>query len=121
MPCRIEKIDGSGLLPIRAADRAFPTAYAFRRFLQRTLRDHLLDAPKANPLARLKLPRLDSLPTTLTRRWPAASKKLLSRDPAVFACLPIDHGVLPRQYRRRICGRARPMQEFSNKKIGFVY
>ena len=34
---RLEAVDGNGLLPLRAADRAFPTAYAFRRHLQQTL------------------------------------------------------------------------------------
>jgi deoxyribodipyrimidine photo-lyase len=87
---RVEKIDGNGLLPLRAADQAFPTAYAFRRFLQRTLREHLLDAPRPNPLARMALPRLDSLPTAIARRWPAASARLLSGG---AAALPIDHSV----------------------------
>ena len=63
VPVRVEKIDGNGLLPLRAADQAFPTAYAFRRFLQRTLREHLLDAPESDRFrAKLKLPRLKSLP-----------------------------------------------------------
>ena len=50
MSIRVERIDGSGLLPLCAADQVFSTAYAFRRFLQRTLREHLLDAPKTDPL-----------------------------------------------------------------------
>ena len=33
VPVRVEKIDGNGFLPLRATDQAFPTAYAFRRFL----------------------------------------------------------------------------------------
>jgi len=94
VPARVEKVDGSGLLPLRAADRAFPTAYAFRRFLQRTLREHLLDAPKADPFARVELPRLTCLPTAIMRRWPPASPRLLSGERASLAALPIDHSVL---------------------------
>jgi deoxyribodipyrimidine photo-lyase len=90
---RVEAIDGSGLLPLRATDQAFPTAYAFRRFLQRTLREHLLDAPRPNPLARMAWPRLDSLPTAITRRWPAASARLLSGRTEALTALPIDHSV----------------------------
>ena len=56
-----EKIDGNGFLPIRMAEKFFTTAHAFRRFLQKTLPDHLLDAPKTRPFAHCELPRLESL------------------------------------------------------------
>jgi deoxyribodipyrimidine photo-lyase len=45
-----ERVDGNGLLPLRAASQAFTTAHAFRRFLQKTLREHLLDVPQADPV-----------------------------------------------------------------------
>ena len=90
---RMERVDSNGLLPMRAADRAFPTAYAFRRFLQRTLPDHLPDAPMANPLARLDLPRLRGLPSEIRRRWPPASSSLLAANTTALARLPIDHEV----------------------------
>ena len=76
---RIEKIDGNGLLPMRAADRAFSTAHAFRRFLQATLREYLFDAPQPNPLARRRLPRLESLPAEIVRRWPAVDGSVARR------------------------------------------
>ena len=91
----VERVDSNGLLPLRAADRVFPTAYAFRRFLHRTLPDHLPEVPKANALARLKLPRLGGLPRDLTRRWAAASAPLLAAEPGALAALPIDHDVAP--------------------------
>ena len=94
-PVRVEKIDGNGLLPVRAADQVFSTAYAFRRFLHRTLRDHLLDAPKSAPFAKLELPRLKSMPGPIPRRWPAASDRLLAGESAALAPLPIDHRVPP--------------------------
>ena len=90
---RMERVDSNGLLPMRETDRVFPTAYAFRRFLQRTLPDHLPDAPRANPLARLKLPGLRGLPSEIRRRWPPASSRLLASDVAALARLPIDHEV----------------------------
>jgi len=90
---RMERVDSNGLFPTRATDRVFPTAYAFRRFLQRALPDHLPDAPKKNPLARLDLPRLRGLPSEIKRRWPPASSSLLAGDPAALADLPIDHEV----------------------------
>lgn len=96
-PVRVEKIDGNGLLPLRVAGQAFTTAYAFRRLLQRTLREHLFDAPKADPLARMELPRLKSMPTPIVRRWPPASSCLLSGETGALAALPIDHRVAPVQ------------------------
>ena len=90
---RMERVDSNGLLPMRATDRVFPTAYAFRRFLQRTLPDHLLHVPGANALARLDLPRLHGLPNEIRRRWPPASSKLLAADAAALGRLPIDHQV----------------------------
>jgi deoxyribodipyrimidine photo-lyase len=93
VPVRVERIDGNGLLPLRAADQAFSTAHAFRRFLQRTLPAHLLDAPRPNPLARLNLPRIKSLPRDIARHWPAASARLLTGERAALAALPIDHAV----------------------------
>ncbi len=91
-PCRCEKIDGNGLLPIRAADRALPTAYAFRRMLQRVLPEHLLAAPRADPLNSARLPVLPELPERLTRRWPPVSPERSVRE---LAKLPIEHGVPP--------------------------
>jgi len=90
---RVEKIDGNGLLPLRADDRSFSTAYAFRRFLQRTLKDRLPEFPLPDPLAGVDLPRLNFLPIAITRRWLAVASALLSGHTAALAELPIDHSV----------------------------
>jgi deoxyribodipyrimidine photo-lyase len=92
-PARVESVDGNGLLPMRAAEKAYSTAHAFRRFLQRALADHLLDAPKANPLGRLELPRLESLPPTILGRWPAATDRMLRGETPALKMLSIDHQV----------------------------
>ncbi|MHC4940804.1 MAG: deoxyribodipyrimidine photo-lyase [Planctomycetota bacterium] len=44
---RLEAVDSNGILPMAAADRDFPTAYAFRRFLQKNLPQEL---PEPDPL-----------------------------------------------------------------------
>lgn len=85
---RLEQVDGNGLVPVRAAGRVFPTAFAFRRYLQSTLSKHLDEGPRADPFARLRLPPLPELPASITRRWPNAI-------PDDLAALPIDHGVAP--------------------------
>jgi deoxyribodipyrimidine photo-lyase len=38
LPVRLEAVDSNGLLPLRASERAFTTAYSFRRFLQKICR-----------------------------------------------------------------------------------
>lgn len=91
----LEAVDSNGILPMRAADRVFPTAYAFRRFLQAELPRHLDNSPSANPLARVKLPSLRSLPARIQQRWPKASPKLLAGGEAELAQLPIDGEVRP--------------------------
>jgi deoxyribodipyrimidine photo-lyase len=91
----VDAVDGNGLLPMRAASEAFPTAYAFRRFLQRTLSPHLADLPRADPLAGARLPGPADLPRGVASRWPAASAALLAADAAALARLPIDHAVRP--------------------------
>lgn len=48
---RLEAVDGNGLLPMRAAPRVFPTAFALRAFVQRELPEHLLAPPRARPFS----------------------------------------------------------------------
>lgn len=92
---RIEEVDSNGLLPVRLADRTFSTAQSFRRFVQRSVRDYLLDFPSSRPLAGAPLPRLGAWPRGIARGWPRASKALLRGDRAALAALPIDHEVAP--------------------------
>jgi deoxyribodipyrimidine photo-lyase len=91
---RVEAVDGNGLLPLRAADRVFTTAFAFRRFLQRTLPAHLGVAPAVDPLARVGLPPPPVLPAAVRRRWPPAALAMLASGPAL-ARLSVDHAVRP--------------------------
>ncbi|HEX8391653.1 MAG TPA: hypothetical protein VF665_04770 [Longimicrobium sp.] len=93
LPVRGEAIDGNGILPLRAAPKAFSHAHHFRRFIQRELRPHLGRAPVADPLRRLDLPRLAALPRDILKRWPAASADLLAGKPGSLDAFPIDHGV----------------------------
>ncbi len=93
LPIHLEQVDSNGLLPMRAADRVFTTAFAFRRFLQKNLPAHLTERPEANPFHRVKLPIIRSLPKGMEKRWPMASPQLLNGDPKGLAPLPIDHDV----------------------------
>jgi len=86
-------IDGVGLLPLSVTGAPFPTAFAFRRFLQRTLPAHLSEVPRPDPLEGLAIPPALALPPAFLQRWPPASPELLAATPAALAALPIDHGV----------------------------
>ena len=66
-PALVERIDSNGLLPLAATDRVYPTAYAFRRFLQRSLPDYLSDLPAATPRLPARFPRMDDLPVKASR------------------------------------------------------
>jgi deoxyribodipyrimidine photo-lyase len=83
---RFEVVDSNGLLPLRVTDRDYPTASAFRRFLQRELPRHLEELPDADPLRGLPPPV--EVPAAVRERWP-------SDLPRELAALPIDHEVAP--------------------------
>ncbi|MBM3971113.1 MAG: deoxyribodipyrimidine photolyase [Planctomycetes bacterium] len=93
LPVRLEAVDSNGLLPLRATDRVFTTAFSFRAFLQKQLPPHLIEFPQPDPLKGLKLPSLNAMPSDITKRWPIAAPNLLSGDAAMLASLPIDHSV----------------------------
>ncbi|HTI52315.1 MAG TPA: deoxyribodipyrimidine photolyase, partial [Planctomycetaceae bacterium] len=93
LPVKLEQVDSNGLLPLRATERVFSTAFSFRAFLQKELPSHLDAFPESDPLLGVKLPTIDGVPAGIARRWPPASAKLLSGDPAALATLPVDHYV----------------------------
>ena len=94
LSARLETVDSNGLLPLRAATAPYPTAFAFRRFLQKQLPAYLAEFPVADPLRQLKLPRLVALPAEITKRWPPTDIAVLER-PDSLAAWPIDHRVAP--------------------------
>jgi len=96
---RLEAVDGNGLLPMRIADRTFPTAYAFRRFLQKNLPQHLMEWPEDDPLEDLRDWSTLALPGTITERWPSAATALQSVGEFRLDKLPVDHYVPPAQIR----------------------
>lgn len=92
LPVLVEAVDSNGLLPVCAAAAVYPTAFAFRRFLQKHLPEHLAEAPKARPIKGLRLPRLKSISGDVTQRWPPLSAENAESGEWLGA-LPVDHRV----------------------------
>lgn len=94
LPARLELVDSNGVLPLRAPDRTFTVAHSYRRWMQKNVLDALCELPKPDPLTRVKLPRLESLPKSILKRWPQADlEDLLDRNG--IASFDIDHDVQP--------------------------
>ena len=114
---RMETVDGNGLLPMDAATRAFPTAYAFRRFLQKELPRFLLDQPGTAPFKGRKLKTKTPLPKSIVKRWPPASSAFLRGDSQALTGLPIDHRVKPAPQRGGSREADRTLSEFIEDRI----
>ncbi|MEO8705176.1 MAG: deoxyribodipyrimidine photolyase, partial [Kofleriaceae bacterium] len=111
---RLEQVDGNGILPLRASDRAFPTAAGFRRHLQRELPPHLLAMPVPDPLASIpKALRGAQIPGAILRRWGGLGPGML---PAL-AELPIDHTIAPVRYAGGSVAAAAVATTFVKKRL----
>ena len=113
----MEVVDSNGLLPMRQAEKAYPTAYAFRRFLQSELPRHLMDIPKPNALSKAQLPPARSIPAAITERWPEASPQLLSAGESVLAGIPLDHEVPPIEIRGGSTAAQTRLRNFLRSKL----
>jgi deoxyribodipyrimidine photo-lyase len=91
---RLEAVDGCGLVPLRATERAFPTAHSYRRWLHHHLPDLLAERPGLRPLTMTAGLGRARLPKGIRVRWPAATSSDLT-DAARLRTLPIDHSVPP--------------------------
>jgi deoxyribodipyrimidine photo-lyase len=114
----MEAVDSNGIIPIAAAGRAFPTARSYRAFVQRELREHLLDIPDEEPLSRLRRHvRMSALPDAVTSRWPAAPEALLGGGTTALAGLPIDHRVAPVPTRGGSTPANRALRKFVDDRL----
>ena len=118
IPVLVEAVDSNGILPLRSTDRLFPTAYAFRRFVQQRLRTHMLEFPKRDPLARARLAAKARIPRQVLQRWPSASAKLLAGDSKALAELPIDQSVPAVETVGGMDAAAGRLRRFVGKHLG---
>ncbi|TWT82050.1 deoxyribodipyrimidine photolyase [Planctomycetes bacterium CA13] len=94
IPSRLELVDSNGVMPLRQPERTFTVAHSYRRWMQKNVLDVLLEMPKRDPLLRIKLPKLDRLPASITKRWPMANLDSLLQTDGLKS-IPIDHTVPP--------------------------
>ena len=94
LPSRLELVDSNGVIPLRLPERTFTVAHSYRRWMQKNILDSLMELPLADPLMRIRLPRLGSLPEQIRHRWPPADLDHFL-DRGGIPELPIDHAVLP--------------------------
>jgi deoxyribodipyrimidine photo-lyase len=87
----LEAVDSNGVLPLRATTQVFPTAYAFRRVLQKELPSHLQHRPLTDPLAHAPRTTLATLPAEVPPAWPHALEWLDAGGNV--QALPIDRRV----------------------------
>jgi deoxyribodipyrimidine photo-lyase len=114
---RLDAVDSNGLLPLRAAQQAYPTAYAFRRFLQKELPAHLSDFPSPDPLQKLAIPRHLSVAHEIAQRWRPATTKVLEGRDGTLKTLPIDHHVQPGKIRGGHSRAGHRLKIFLEKKL----
>ncbi len=117
--CSLIAVDSNCLMPLRAADRTFTVAHSYRRFMQKTLPNHLAASPDPSPLASAasRLPTAKkSLLASVFKRWPPARlDQLLS--PAGLESLPIDHSVRPTSQRGGTQAATQLLKNFIERRL----
>src|SRR5262249_36687643 len=109
---RLEAVDSCGLLPLRATERTFTMAHSFRRFLQKTLPQHLGETPEATPLKKARAFGGAKIAAEILKRWPPADAKLLAGADGSLAQFPIDHAVAPSTIRGGEVAARKQMKHF---------
>jgi len=112
---RLDAVDSNGLLPMRATDKVFLTAYSFRSYMQGVLREHLASWPA--PITFDDLPVCPALPADITSRWPATPVATLKQPAALLAALPIDHSVAPVERRGGPAAARATLRRFVTERL----
>jgi deoxyribodipyrimidine photo-lyase len=89
----LEAVDGTGFLPHQEVGRTFPSAYAFRRVLQKSFLDWAGDMPSLAPLEMLPNFNVAVELDELLHPWPLATPAELKASAALLSSLPIDQTV----------------------------
>ena len=116
---RVETVDSNGILPLRATDKAYPTAASFRRNWQKMIHPHLLQFPVAEPLQMTGIKRIGNaqVPAAVSKRWPMATPAMLAAIAKTVATLPIDHTVGPAIMPGGTAAAAAALTEFIGHRL----
>ena len=114
---RLEAVDSNGLLPLRATQQVYPTAYAFRRFLQKALPALLSAFPARNGLRRAIQRKPVQVASDIYSRWPPVSPEVLEGKRDILKSLPIDHEVAPSATRGGHEEARRRLRRFLRKSL----
>lgn len=112
LPVLLEAVDSNGLLPLRAAPRAFPVARSFRSFLKKNLWRHVPVMPASAPLKAADLPnamRIRKYLASIQAKWPSAGEAL--------GALPIDHSVRPTSLRGGSIAARAALAKFVDERL----
>jgi deoxyribodipyrimidine photo-lyase len=113
----LEVVDSNGLLPLRQAEKVFPTAYAFRRFLQKELPQHLMASPSADPLRKANLASVRPVSPEITERWPKIPGQALNSGEIALTAIPIDHRIAPAELRGGTKRAQALLKSFTDEKM----
>jgi len=114
LSARLEAVDANGLLPMRATEKVFLTAFSFRSHLQGSFRDALAAWPDAITFD--DLPRA-TVPADIIARWPPTPLAALQKPEALIASLPIDHSVAPAPIRGGCAAAATTLARFVAQRL----
>ncbi len=115
---RFDLVDSNGLLPLAAANRTFTAAYHFRRFLQKSLPDHLPELPEAVPLSEPLEAAGGTVAAEILQRWRPADRSLLSRGGRILRETPVDDSVAPVGFPGTGKEAHRRLNEFVRNRLG---
>lgn len=116
-PVRLEAVDSNGIIPVAATDRLFATAYSFRRYVQKSLLDHVCSFPDPDPLQGSPIPRLPSICEKISSHWPFADVQGASESTPDLAQLPIDHAVTPAAMKGGFRSAEKALTHFLDAKL----
>lgn len=95
VPVRMEMVDSNGLAPMSITQKTYSTAHGFRRFLQKELPNHILDAPNPDPFSGYQKHGKVKIDENILTKWGNHYDILKTADHDILRSLSIDHGVLP--------------------------
>ena len=91
---RLEAVDSNGLAPVHVVGKDYPSAYTFRRYLQKHLPAFLADVPVEDPVAALADLPTPGVAAEVLERWPRA--EVTGGSAGIdLAGIPIDHHIGP--------------------------